>query len=353
MSLSALLNSPRNAGKSGRWCGGQLILIIKLDFGHETSEFWHSFVEPGTSLLQTMDECARKRFYDLAERDKQRFDLEMVNHVPAEKRKRQKRDPDAPKRPLSVFFSPLTILLLIDADICAGLLREFSWFVAYFGCRSCYFWFCHEERANVKAALGNPGSIIEVGKELGRRWAVVTPQQKAGYDLLAAKDKQRYEKVRRWCVRVANSRLQAFLNKIKTQRSRNTVVWTLMVSLFLFRICKCTTRRLYLPVILLFRSRDWMLMYPRMVRKKRICSREQECRRGPTKLKTSGIEVVLSSVRSLFLQYEILHHMFFSLCEHWFSFPAIRSTVLLQCYSNICFTFSFFFRIASSLSWAL
>ena len=76
--------------------------------------------------MQTMDECARKRFRDLAERDKQRFDLEMVNHVPAGKRKRQKRDPDAPKRPLSVFFSPLTILLLINADICAGLFREFS-----------------------------------------------------------------------------------------------------------------------------------------------------------------------------------------------------------------------------------
>ena len=81
-------------------------------------------------------------------------------------------------------------------------------------CRSSYFWFCHDERADVKAALGNSYSVGvfgEVGKELGRRWAAVTPQQKAGYDQLATKDKQRYEKVRRWCVRVENSRLQAFL----------------------------------------------------------------------------------------------------------------------------------------------
>ena len=74
-----------------------------------------------------MDERAKERFHDLAERDKQRLDLEMANYVPPEKKAaKRKRDPDAPKRPLSVFFSPLTIFLFIYPHIYARLLQEFS-----------------------------------------------------------------------------------------------------------------------------------------------------------------------------------------------------------------------------------
>lgn len=111
---------------------------------------------------KVMDERTKKRYNDMALADKARHDKEMLNYIPVGedgKRKRRKRDPNAPKRSLSAFF-----------------------------------WFCNDERPNVKAALNNTNSVSQVAKELGRRWALVRPEQKTRYEALAAKDKLRYEK---------------------------------------------------------------------------------------------------------------------------------------------------------------
>jgi len=109
-----------------------------------------------------MDERTKKRYNDMAAGDKRRHQAEMANYVPAPgegKRKRGKKDPNAPKRSLSAFF-----------------------------------FFCAEERPRVKAALNNTNSVAEIAKELGHRWALVKPEQKTRYAALAAKDKERYEK---------------------------------------------------------------------------------------------------------------------------------------------------------------
>jgi len=111
---------------------------------------------------KNMDERTKKRYNDMAMQDKARHDKEMLSYIPVGedgKRKRRKRDPNAPKRALSAFF-----------------------------------WYCGDERPAVKAALNNTNSVSQVAKELGRRWALIRPDQKARFEAMAAKDKIRYEK---------------------------------------------------------------------------------------------------------------------------------------------------------------
>ena len=101
----------------------------------------------------------KKRFDQMSEKDKARYEREMAAWTPPEesgvKRKKQKKDPNAPKRALSAFFH-----------------------------------FCADERPKVREA--NPSySVGDVAKELGKSWAQVTDKSK--YEALAAKDKQRYE----------------------------------------------------------------------------------------------------------------------------------------------------------------
>ncbi len=96
----------------------------------------------------------------MAEKDKARYDNEMSTYTPPAGegvRKRKKKDPNAPKRPLSTFFL-----------------------------------FCHDERPAVKVVYPTY-SVGEVAKELGERWNKVTPEQKSKYEKQAGKEKQRYE----------------------------------------------------------------------------------------------------------------------------------------------------------------
>lgn len=105
-------------------------------------------------------------FQNQAEVDKQRFNNEMRTYVPVDagrgkrggKRKRTK-DPNAPKRSLSAFF-----------------------------------WFCNDERPKIRGM--NPEYTVgDVAKELGRMWAGVDPQTRERYNLMAERDKQRYQRV--------------------------------------------------------------------------------------------------------------------------------------------------------------
>ncbi|VEN38142.1 unnamed protein product [Callosobruchus maculatus] len=57
-----------------------------------------------------MSDKEKKRFHEMAETDKKRYDAEMQNYTPPKgekqrgKKRKQMKDPDAPKRSLSAFF---------------------------------------------------------------------------------------------------------------------------------------------------------------------------------------------------------------------------------------------------------
>lgn len=101
----------------------------------------------------------KKRFEDMALKDKARYEAEMANYEPPPgegKRKRKAtKDPNAPKRSLSAFF-----------------------------------FFCAEERPAVRKIWPDYG-VGDVAKELGKRWEVIGDKTK--YETQAAKDKKRYE----------------------------------------------------------------------------------------------------------------------------------------------------------------
>lgn len=108
-----------------------------------------------------MTDKEKKRFADMAEKDKQRYEREMATYTPPAGeggRKRKKKDPNAPKRPLSAFFL-----------------------------------FCQDERPAVKAVYPNY-SVGEAAKELGERWNKVSAEVKSKYEAKAAQDKARYDR---------------------------------------------------------------------------------------------------------------------------------------------------------------
>jgi len=109
-----------------------------------------------------MTEKEKKRFGEMADKDKIRYDKEMSNYVPPAheggKAKRKKKDPNAPKRPLSAFFL-----------------------------------FCADERPAVKQAHPEY-SVGDVAKEMGEKWGKVSTEAKSKYEASAAIEKSRYEK---------------------------------------------------------------------------------------------------------------------------------------------------------------
>jgi uncharacterized short protein YbdD (DUF466 family) len=108
-----------------------------------------------------MTDKEKKRFAEMADKDKIRYDREMATYTPPGGQpvsKKKKKDPNAPKRPLSAFFI-----------------------------------YCADERGGVKA-IHPSYSVGEVAKELGERWNKVPADVKSKYEQRAQQDKQRYEK---------------------------------------------------------------------------------------------------------------------------------------------------------------
>lgn len=127
--------------------------VVFSEFSKKCSDTW-----------KKMSESEKKKYIQLADKDKKRYDAEMKDYVPpkdakGKKGKKAKKDPDAPKRALSAFF-----------------------------------WFCNDERNKVKASLPTGAGVGDVSKECARLWANLNASQKAKYEALAAKDKARYEK---------------------------------------------------------------------------------------------------------------------------------------------------------------
>lgn len=134
----------------------------------------------------------KQRFYAMAEGDKKRYDVEMATFMKTEagkeSRKKAKltKDPNAPKRPLSAFFL-----------------------------------YCKDERAKVKARMENV-RVIEVNKELARRWSECTEDQKFKYEVLSAIDKARYEKVSVLLLVLSKFIAQLILSHLLCRRLRAT-----------------------------------------------------------------------------------------------------------------------------------
>jgi hypothetical protein len=109
---------------------------------------------------KTMSENEKHRFTDLAQKDAERYQNEcmaMGGETAVGKRKRTKKDPNAPKRALSAFFI-----------------------------------FSQEKRPEVSG--GHPEwKVGQVAQELGRQWKSLTPEMKTKYDDMAATEKGRYE----------------------------------------------------------------------------------------------------------------------------------------------------------------
>jgi len=130
--------------------------VVFTEFSRKCADRW-----------KTMSDFEKKRFNMLAENDKKRYDVEIATfnveakNTTAEGKKRRrkaKKDPNAPKRNLTSFF-----------------------------------FFSNDERPKVKEV--NPQfSIGETAKEIGKRWADIDPKVKAKYEKLSENDKIRYEK---------------------------------------------------------------------------------------------------------------------------------------------------------------
>lgn len=127
--------------------------VVFAEFSKKCAERW-----------KTMLDKEKKRFHEMAEMDKKRYNTEMQSYTPPAgekqrgKKRKQVKDPNAPKRSLSAFF-----------------------------------WFSNDERGKVKAQNPEYG-VGDIAKELGRRWADADQESKGKYEALADKDKIRYEK---------------------------------------------------------------------------------------------------------------------------------------------------------------
>lgn len=127
--------------------------IVFSEFSKQCSTQW-----------KKMSDSEKKKYIQMADRDKKRYQDEMKNYVPPKgekgrKSKKNKKDPAAPKRALSAFFL-----------------------------------YCQDERNNVKSSLPPESSVGDVAKELGRKWKLLNGQAKAKYEQLAIKEKAKYDK---------------------------------------------------------------------------------------------------------------------------------------------------------------
>mmetsp|Transcript_17041 Transcript_17041/g.40155 ORF Transcript_17041/g.40155 Transcript_17041/m.40155 type:complete len:809 (+) Transcript_17041:83-2509(+) len=119
---------------------------------------------------KSLSDEQKKKWEDMAAKDKARYKTEMASYEPPDdsddnsdeetkpKAKKAKKDPNAPKRG-----------------------------------KSAYMYFTDEKRSEIKEAHPD-ASFGEIGKLLGAAWKKLNTDEKAEFEVLAAKDKTRYEK---------------------------------------------------------------------------------------------------------------------------------------------------------------
>ncbi|VDL48562.1 unnamed protein product [Hymenolepis diminuta] len=110
------------------------------------------------AFFQTLSAKEKKKFEDLAAKDKERYQKDMKNYKPpaGEDKKKKKKDPNAPKKPMSAFFL-----------------------------------FCQDERAKVREAHPD-WSVGQCAKELASRWEQC--KNKSKYETQATQEKAKYQK---------------------------------------------------------------------------------------------------------------------------------------------------------------
>ncbi|CAD5215871.1 unnamed protein product [Bursaphelenchus xylophilus] len=109
---------------------------------------------------KTMKEEEKKRFYELAQKDAERYQAEVQAYGGEDslrKKKRQKKDPNAPKKALSAFF-----------------------------------FFSNEKRPQVQAEHPE-WKVGQIAQELGKYWKNLTEEERQVYERKAADDKARYD----------------------------------------------------------------------------------------------------------------------------------------------------------------
>jgi len=121
-------------------------LVVFAEFSKKCSEKWRQ-----------MTPIEKKRFEDIAHRDKDRYEREMCAYAgPGRRRRRPNKDPNQPKRNLSAFF-----------------------------------FFCEEQRPHVRQ--NHPEwRVGDIAKELGKRWGCCP--SKDLYERMADGDKERYQR---------------------------------------------------------------------------------------------------------------------------------------------------------------
>ncbi|CAI4229111.1 unnamed protein product [Auanema sp. JU1783] len=106
-----------------------------------------------------MSDDEKRRFYELAQKDAERYQAEVAAYGGEDamrKRKRAKKDPNAPKRALSAFF-----------------------------------FFSQDRRPDVQQQHPE-WKVGQVAQELGRLWKLVSVEEKDMYERKALADKERY-----------------------------------------------------------------------------------------------------------------------------------------------------------------
>uniref|UniRef100_A0A915CVU5 HMG box domain-containing protein n=1 Tax=Ditylenchus dipsaci TaxID=166011 RepID=A0A915CVU5_9BILA len=109
---------------------------------------------------KTMSDDEKKRFFELAQKDAERYQAEVQAYGgedAVKKKRRQKKDPNAPKKALSAFF-----------------------------------FFSNEKRSMVQQE--HPEfKVGQIAQELGKYWKALTDEQRQVYERRAAEDKARYD----------------------------------------------------------------------------------------------------------------------------------------------------------------
>ncbi|XP_052738082.1 high mobility group protein DSP1 isoform X2 [Bicyclus anynana] len=106
----------------------------------------------------------QKRGHRMAEQDNKQFESEMQNCMQSKNiimtdvKRRHYVDPNMPKRPLSASF-----------------------------------WFCNDERPKLEAEHPER-SLVDILREVSRRWAAADPETKLKYETLGAQDQERYDR---------------------------------------------------------------------------------------------------------------------------------------------------------------
>lgn len=143
-----------------------------------------------------MSDDEKRRFFELAQKDAERYQAEVAAYGGEDalrKRKRVKKDPNAPKRALYVVRF---VFFIIVNSYCNSrrFLGHISVTVVDSHFRSAFFFFSHDKRPEVQQQHPE-WKVGQVAQELGKYWKALSDEERAVYEQKALEDKERYAEV--------------------------------------------------------------------------------------------------------------------------------------------------------------